>query len=436
MATKIAANKYRDAIDQVIAYNSKILVERRMRIPYIDGQTGVAQQDCHLWVSRVARSAPIREGQICSYPSRRWRVRRRPDFDRLNRAKVMHQEEMNAIASVASSSSNRPTTRQSVAAQQQEPVLAVPPVQDEGSLSSIPSEKLLKMDLDTSEQFLGPSDARRMDYEDQEEDILSDYNPSDDEFTPGSRRKKKKEAPAKKGKKNALAWKLAERVRNFTKEEVNRMPIEERKKPYLCEICHKRYKNTQGIRYHYQHYDHDANEEEPGYVNEDSQSSFPEKKDATDTTAPAASASAKTADQKDYEQNPYCDFCLGDAGENKKTGIKEELISCSDCGRSGHPSCLQFTDQLIIEVKKYKWQCIECKSCSLCGTSDNDDQLLFCDECDRGYHMYCLTPKMSEPPEGHWCCKLCEDRMKAADEAPYCVFSDTSVWVGLATTFM
>ncbi|KAG8126087.1 hypothetical protein E2320_021243, partial [Naja naja] len=50
-------------------------------------------------------------------------------------------------------------------------------------------------------------------------------------------------------------------------------------------------------------------------------------------------------------------------------------------------------------VKTYQWQCIECKSCSLCGTSENDDQLLFCDDCDRGYHMYCLNPPVSEPPE-------------------------------------
>lgn len=33
--------------------------------------------------------------------------------------------------------------------------------------------------------------------------------------------------------------------------------------------------------------------------------------------------------------SPYCDFCLGDARENKKTGGQEELVSCSDCGRSG-----------------------------------------------------------------------------------------------------
>ena len=39
---------------------------------------------------------------------------------------------------------------------------------------------------------------------------------------------------------------------------------------------------------------------------------------------------------------------------------------------SGHPTCLQFTQNMIVSVKKYPWQCIECKSCGLCGTSDND----------------------------------------------------------------
>lgn len=86
--------------------------------------------------------------------------------------------------------------------------------------------------------------------------------------------------------------------------------------------------------------------------------------------------------------SPYCDFCLGDARENKKTMVPEDLVSCSDCGRSGHPSCLQFTPNMIISVKRYRWQCIECKYCSICGTSDNDDQLLFCDDCDRGYVQY------------------------------------------------
>ncbi|KAG8547032.1 hypothetical protein GDO81_029296 [Engystomops pustulosus] len=107
--------------------------------------------------------------------------------------------------------------------------------------------------------------------------------------------------------------------------------------------------------------------------------------------------------------NGYCDFCLGGA---KKTGCPEDLISCADCGRSGHPSCLQFTVNMTAAVRTYRWQCIECKSCILCGTSENDDQLLFCDDCDRGYHMYCLSPPMSEPPEGSWSCHLCLRQLK------------------------
>ena len=40
-----------------------------------------------------------------------------------------------------------------------------------------------------------------------------------------------------------------------------------------------------------------------------------------------------------------------------------------------HPP--QFTPNMIVSVKKYSWQCIECKSCGLCGKSDNDDQVGF-----------------------------------------------------------
>uniref|UniRef100_A0A8B9RTE8 PHD-type domain-containing protein n=1 Tax=Accipiter nisus TaxID=211598 RepID=A0A8B9RTE8_9AVES len=113
---------------------------------------------------------------------------------------------------------------------------------------------------------------------------------------------------------------------------------------------------------------------------------------------------SRTAPEGPVAPNGYCDFCLGGV---KKTSCPEELISCADCGRAGHPSCLQFTVNMTAAVRTYRWQCIECKSCSLCGTSENDDQLLFCDDCDRGYHMYCLSPPMAEPPEGSWSCHLC-----------------------------
>lgn len=42
--------------------------------------------------------------------------------------------------------------------------------------------------------------------------------------------------------------------------------------------------------------------------------------------------------------SPYCDFCLGDDRENKKTGTPEQLVSCSDCGRSGN--CYHFENRV------------------------------------------------------------------------------------------
>lgn len=86
---------YREAMDQVHVYNSKILLDRRLRMPYIDSQTGLAQQDCHLWVSRVQRCAPMRHGQIYSYPSRRWRVKKRPDFVGSSRTAEKKEDEGN-----------------------------------------------------------------------------------------------------------------------------------------------------------------------------------------------------------------------------------------------------------------------------------------------------------------------------------------------------
>ena len=74
---------------------------------------------------------------------------------------------------------------------------------------------------------------------------------------------------------------------------------------------------------------------------------------------------------------------------------------------AAHPSCMQFSESLSMIVRTYRWQCIECKSCDFCGTSENDDQLLFCDDCDRGYHMYCLVPPIKEPPEGKFVLTPC-----------------------------
>ncbi|EDO44814.1 predicted protein, partial [Nematostella vectensis] len=45
--------------------------------------------------------------------------------------------------------------------------------------------------------------------------------------------------------------------------------------------------------------------------------------------------------------------------------------------------------------------------CQMCRKGDNEELLLLCDGCDRGYHTYCCMPKLTTIPEGDWYCMDC-----------------------------
>eukprot|EP00062_Callorhinchus_milii_P008702 gi/632951693/ref/XP_007891440.1/ PREDICTED: zinc finger protein DPF3 isoform X1 [Callorhinchus milii] len=101
---------------------------------------------------------------------------------------------------------------------------------------------------------------------------------------------------------------------------------EDHDKPYVCDICGKRYKNRPGLSYHYAH-THLADEE-----GDDERDSEPR--------SPPAHRGDGHKPRKGPDgmiiPNNYCDFCLGGSNMNKKTGRAEELVSCSDCGRSAY----------------------------------------------------------------------------------------------------
>ncbi|KAM9716848.1 histone acetyltransferase KAT6B isoform 1-T6 [Menidia menidia] len=115
-------------------------------------------------------------------------------------------------------------------------------------------------------------------------------------------------------------------------------------------------------------------------------------------------------DQLRVDPIPICSFCLG-TKESNRDKRPEELLSCADCGSSGHPSCLKFSPDLTSNVKRLRWQCIECKTCSSCRIQGkNADEMLFCDSCDRGFHMECCDPPLSRMPKGTWICQVCRPK--------------------------
>jgi hypothetical protein len=49
-------------------------------------------------------------------------------------------------------------------------------------------------------------------------------------------------------------------------------------------------------------------------------------------------------------------------------------------------------------------------ACSGCGRSDDWPKMLLCDQCNAGWHTYCLTPVLSDVPSGEWVCPKCEQK--------------------------
>ncbi|TIB18969.1 hypothetical protein E3P92_00269 [Wallemia ichthyophaga] len=102
-----------------------------------------------------------------------------------------------------------------------------------------------------------------------------------------------------------------------------------------------------------------------------------------------------------------CAYCLGDYAYNNKTQRQEAMVTCARCASSAHPTCLHFTPTLTQNAQAYDWCCVDCKGCEVCRHKGNEDDIIFCDLCDRGWHMHCLSPAITQPPPGDFACPVC-----------------------------
>ncbi|KAJ7644455.1 hypothetical protein FB45DRAFT_897967 [Roridomyces roridus] len=82
--------------------------------------------------------------------------------------------------------------------------------------------------------------------------------------------------------------------------------------------------------------------------------------------------------------------------------------------RSSNARLSESTGQVI---QTYDWTCTECKKCEICfGKGDEDNALLLCDNCNRGWHKNCLAPPVEKSES--WQCLLCLDVLKIENETP------------------
>ena len=47
-------------------------------------------------------------------------------------------------------------------------------------------------------------------------------------------------------------------------------------------------------------------------------------------------------------------------------------------------------------------------NCELCKGGHHEEKIILCDRCDRGCHLFCLSPPLEQVPEGEWLCPMCK----------------------------
>ncbi|XP_064112076.1 zinc finger protein ubi-d4 B-like isoform X7 [Macrobrachium nipponense] len=411
--------QYRSLMINSANYNVRLMRERKTRLPFLDSQTGIAQNPCKLYMSARHRMPGTVEGQLYVYPSQRWCRRKRSYM-------AISHEHWLLKKTIKEPEGDEHT---------------IVTVENPAAVSTEDTNMIYE-NKSFQETFYYDETAF---YEDEEEEPDDD---DDDTYSARTTTARKRKKPAKVPKPPKQSSGRGRKKREGAIKPMVEVDEETPGKPYECQrrsgsssTSNSSRRSSGGggvsggnVTISTGNGSSSSNSRGskgnsgtwsgltsvgspsammPGTGNstgtlEYTRDSSPGRLSVQETEQQQYVKSPKPAVEKGKAQpSPYCDFCLGDTLMNKKTGESEELVSCADCGRSGHPTCLQFTAHMMISVRQYRWQCIECKCCTLCGTSENDDQLLFCDDCDRGYHLYCLRPPLQEPPEGEWSCDLC-----------------------------
>lgn len=78
----------------------------------------------------------------------------------------------------------------------------------------------------------------------------------------------------------------------------------------------------------------------------------------------------------------------------------------------GTKNCKKYLGLVPTEYTPEEWfDKVDKMPCEICGSNDADydDQFLLCDNCNGGYHTFCLEPKLEGIPEGAWFCPRCTE---------------------------
>ncbi|XP_067927988.1 lysine-specific demethylase 5A-like [Watersipora subatra] len=120
-------------------------------------------------------------------------------------------------------------------------------------------------------------------------------------------------------------------------------------------------------------------------------------KDKSDSTTPAAAATAVKQEVEPQMSDPPADASANETMKERK----ERKWKMRD------------------RTLNWRTNYMEDFVCIQCERNNNEQQVLVCDACDDAYHMYCLVPPLTDMPKGDWRCPKCVARECNKPKAVY-----------------
>ncbi|KAL2514474.1 PHD finger family protein [Forsythia ovata] len=117
--------------------------------------------------------------------------------------------------------------------------------------------------------------------------------------------------------------------------------------------------------------------------------------------------SASVQDTAGEEQNQsnakvMCRLCF--SGENEGSERARKMLSCNNCGKKYHGSCLKSWSQNRDLFHWSSWTCPSCRICEVCRRTGDPNKFMFCKRCDGAYHCYCQQPPHKNVGHGPYLC--------------------------------
>ena len=111
-----------------------------------------------------------------------------------------------------------------------------------------------------------------------------------------------------------------------------------------------------------------------------------------------------------YLKQPLGNSALTSQVKKRQTnGTQCSCVQAWRCSLSKCTSLSQIALHLSVLECSIAWdKSLKNARCKMCRRGKDEDCLLLCDKCDRGYHTYCLTPPLKSIPKTDWFCPDCQ----------------------------